>query len=141
MTRYPEELVRERLRAMKVAVEDLERLLLRGQKEEEDPYMRRQEILERIYLAEGMEKEQLLRALREHGAQYQWIGMQVKKEYLSVIPLPGGRTRYTVTPKAVRELRLGAGVPEGELGALAQLSEAAFAEDWESPEDAIYDRL
>lgn len=99
------ETILNRIRAIREALEDLERMLERGARPA-SPYTRRRNILEQIYLAEGMEKDTLMRLLREHGTQYQWIGMQVKADYLNVIPLPGGRTRYTVTPKAVRDLRL-----------------------------------
>jgi len=84
-------------------------------------------------------REQLFRTLRERGTQYQWVGQQVKKGYLSVLPLPGGSVRYSVTPRAVRELSLGREGPEGleETGALAKLSEGSFAEEWDSPEDSV----
>ena len=102
---FDREAILSRLRAIREAVEDLERMLERPESAR-SPYARRRTILETIYQSEGMDKESLMRLLREHGTQYQWIGMQVKKEYLNVIPLPGARTRYTVTPKAVKELRL-----------------------------------
>lgn len=102
---FDREVILNRLRTIREAVEDLERMLERPQGAG-SPYTRRRSILETIYQSEGMDKDQLLRLLREHGTQYQWIGMQVKKEYLNVIPLPGSRTRYTVTPKAVKDLHL-----------------------------------
>ncbi len=102
---FDREIVLNRLRAIREAVEDLERMLERPEGPG-SPYARRRTILETIYTSEGVDKDSLMRLLREHGTQYQWIGMQVKKEYLNVIPLPGGRTRYTVTPKAVKDLQL-----------------------------------
>ena len=132
--------IQARLQAIRAAVDDLERLLI-DEEPEEDPYRRRRDILELVYERGGLDKGQLLRVLKERGTQYQWIGMQVKKSYLSVVPLPGGRVQYTVTPKAVRELRLGREASVEETEALARLSEEAFAEDWDSEEDAVYDRL
>ena len=71
------------------------------------------------------------------------MGKGVKRVYLSLLPLPGGSVRYSVTPRAVRELGLGQEGPERieETAALTRLSEASFAEEWDSPEDSIYDRL
>ncbi len=139
------EAIRQRLQAIRVALDDLEgelgRLLPGNEDTNDDPYRRRRDILELIYERGGIDKGQLLHALKEHGTQYQWIGMQVKKNYLSIVPLPGGRVQYTVTPKAVRELRLGRESSVEEAGAWARLSEEAFAQDWNSDEDAIYDRL
>ena len=135
--------LREGLRAIREILERLE-ALLEPAGEEADPYERRKMILEGIYWAgNSMPREQLFRALRERGTQYQWVGQQVKKGYLSVLPLPGGSVRYSVTPRAVRELGLGQEGPERleETAALSKLSEASFAEEWDSPEDSVYDQL
>ena len=135
--------LREGLRAIRDILDRLE-ALLEPAGEEADPYERRKVILEGIYWAgNSMPREQLFRALRERGTQYQWVGQQVKKGYLSVLPLPGGSVRYSVTPRAVRELGLGQEGPERleETAALSKLSEASFAEEWDSPEDSIYDQL
>jgi hypothetical protein len=133
----------ECLRAIRNNLDRLEALL--GSPEEQpDPYERRKAVLEQIYWAgNSMPREQLFKALREQGAQYQWVGQQVKKGYLSVLPLPGGSVRYSVTPRAVRELSLDQEGPEGleETAVLAKLSEASFAEEWDSPEDSVYDQL
>jgi len=135
--------LREGLRAMREILDRLEGLL--GSSEERaDPYQRRKAVLEEIYWdGNSMPRERLFTTLRERGTQYQWVGQQVKKGYLSVLPLPGGSVRYSVTPRAVRELGLGQEGPERleERAALAKLSEASFAEEWDSPEDAVYDQL
>jgi len=91
-----------------------------------------QAFVEQMVERHGFERETLVQ-----------LGQQVKKGYLSVLPLPGGSVRYSVTPRAVRELGLGQEGPEGleERDALAKLSEASFAEEWDSPEDSIYDEL
>jgi len=135
--------MREGLRAIREILDRLEGLLGPAA-EEPDPYERRKELLEGIYWAgNAVPREKLYTQLREAGTQYQWVGQQVKKGYLSVLPLPGGTVRYSVTPRAVRELGLGQEGPEGleERDALAKLSEASFAEEWDSPEDSIYDEL
>ena len=135
--------VREGLRAIREILDRLEGLL-GPSAEEPDPYERRREVLEGIYWAgNSVPREQLFRTLRERGTQYQWVGQQVKKGYLSVLPLPGGTVRYSVTPRAVRELGLGQEGPERleETAALSKLSEASFAEEWDSPEDSVYDQL
>jgi len=135
--------LRECLRAIRENLDRLEALL--GSPEEPpDPYERRKAVLEEIYWAgNSVPRDQLFRTLRERGTQYQWVGQQVKKGYLSVLPLPGGSVRYSVTPRAVRELSLGREGPEGleETAALAKLSEASFTEEWDSPEDSVYDEL
>lgn len=129
------------LRLIREGLEGLEHLVSPEEGAVPDPYARRQELLQRIYVREGMERGELMRALREAGTAYQWIGQQVKKGYLAVTPLPSGKVRYTVTPKAVRELELNKRAIAEEAEVYAALSDEAFAEDWASPEDAIYDRL
>jgi hypothetical protein len=135
--------LRENLRAIRTILDRLEARL--GSSEEQpDPYERRKAVLDRIYWAgNNIPRDELFSMLREHGTQYQWIGQQVKKGYLSVLPVPGGSVRYSVTPRAVRELGLGQEGPEGleETAVLAKLSEASFAEEWDSPEDSVYDQL
>lgn len=135
--------LREGLRAIRDILDRLE-VLLGSSEERPDPYERRKAVLEQIYWAgNSVPRDQLFSTLRERGTQYQWVGQQVKKGYLSVLPLPGGSVRYSVTPRAVRELGLGQEGPERieETAALAKLSEASFAEEWDSPEDSVYDRL
>lgn len=119
----------------------LERLLGQSVPQRSDPYARRERLLQHVYAQEGVEQPEMMRVLREVGTTYQWIGQQVKKGYLAITPLPSGKVRYTVTPKAVKELELNKkGIAE-EAALYAAMSEEAFAEDWDSPEDAVYDRL
>ncbi len=91
--------LREGLRAIRDILDRLEALL--GSSEEQpDPYERRKAVLEEIYWAgNSMPRDGCSRTLRERGTQYQWVGQQVKKGYLSVLPLPGGSVRYSVTPR------------------------------------------
>lgn len=133
------------LKEVRAAREILERIEARLSSEEgvgPDPYQRRVEILRRIFWAgNGIARAELMPLLASFGTDYRWIGQQVKKGYLSVLPLPDGSTRYSVTPKAIRELALDKDDEEAEGIGLSTLSEAAFAEDWESAEDSIYDSL
>ena len=135
--------LRDGLRAMRDILDRLE-ALVEPSGEQPDPYERRKAVRELMYWAgNSMPRDQLFSTLRERGTQYQWVGQQVKKGYLSVLPLPGGSVRYSVTPRAVRELGLGQEGPERieETAALSSLSEASFAEEWDSPEDSVYDQL
>ncbi len=132
------------LKAIRSVLDRLESRLKPAEAEIRDPYKRRREVLQKIFwTGNSMGREDLLVLLQTSGTSYQWIGQQVKKGYLSVLPMPGGGTRYSVTPRAVREL--GLGYLEEEVGeeslSLTRLSEASFAEDWNSPEDSIYDSL
>jgi len=90
--------LREGLRAMREILERLEGLL--GSSEERaDPYERRKAVLEEIYWdGNSMPRERLFTTLRERGTQYQWVGQQVKKGYLSVLPLPGGSVAIPSRP-------------------------------------------
>ena len=132
--------LREYLHQIRDALDGIERLLGDGETSQGDPYARRHHLLEYVYAQEGVEREQMMHALREAGTSYQWIGQQVKKRYLSITPLPSGKVRYTVTPKAVKDLDLDKAV-EDDAEAFAAMANEAFAEDWDSPEDAVYDRL
>ncbi len=130
----------ESLRAIRRMIDSLERKL-DAEAVQIDPYQRRREVLQKIFWAgNGINREQLMPILDSHGTDYRWIGQQVKKGYLSVSPVPGGGTRYSVTPKAVKELRLDRETWE-ETAAFSKLAEASFAEDWDSEEDAAYDEL
>ncbi len=112
-----------------------------------DPYERRRDILQKMYWHQQkdlMTRSELLPILDAHGTDYRWIGQQVKKGYLIVLPVPDGEPRYAVTNKAVLELKLSAEESPQVLGegeAVARLSEASFGEDWDSEEDAVYDKL
>lgn len=125
--------------ALKDAIQGLEAVVAQAQQgRPADPYERRRRLLERIHAQGGLEKPDLLTAVREAGTAYQWIGQQVKVGYLQV-PKRGERM-YRVTRRAIRELELGGGIAEEE-AAYTLMADEVFAEDWESEEDAIYDRL
>ncbi len=133
--------VLESLRAIRRMIDILERKLSAQEGAEIDPYQRRREVLQKIYWAGNtIGREQLVPILENHGTDYRWIGQQVKKGYLSVSPVPGGGTRYSATPKAVKELRLDQETWEEE-AAFSKLAETSFAEDWDSEEDGAYDEL
>jgi hypothetical protein len=131
------------LKTIKQIVERLEGAVLASEEHRLDPYLRRRHLLTEIYLSgNSASRDELEPVLLSHGTDYHWIAQQVKKGYLAVHALPGGRKRFAVTPKAVQELRLGqeeAG--EAGLTEMTKLSQEVFAEDWESEEDAIYDKL
>ncbi len=133
--------IREGLKAVRRLIDNLEKKLDRPAAEEIDPYLRRRQILQQIYWTQNsMTRDELASILEGHGTNYAWIGQQVKRGYLSLSPVPGGGTRYSVTQKAVREQRLDEDEREEKI-ALSRASEASFAEDWDSEEDAVYDRL
>lgn len=133
--------VLESLRAIRRMIDNLERKLRAEEGVEIDPYQRRREVLQKIYWSgNSASRDQLVPILESHGTDYRWIGQQVKKGYLSLSPVPGGGTRYSVTPRAVKELRLDEETWE-EATAFSKLAEASFAEDWDSEEDAAYDQL
>jgi hypothetical protein len=133
------------LRAIKQIVERLEQDILSSEESAIDPYERRRQVLRQIYwLGNSISFQDLTKLLHSQGTDYRWIGQQVKKGYLSVLPLPGGGKKYSVTPRAVLELELGreeATEEVDDLAALAKLSDASFGEDWNSREDAVYDKL
>lgn len=136
-----EEDVRSTIAEIRRILDELERKLGTAGEEEVDPYARRREILREIYWTENkMDKNELLVTLRERGTTYSWIGQQVKRGYLVTMPVPGGGTRYSVTPKAIREQRLDEFEKEEAMNWTA-LSEASFGEDWDSEEDSVYDAL
>ena len=104
-----------------------------------DPYVRRKQLLQRIYWKDNsVQRDELMAMLHDFGTNYAWIGQQVRKGYLLVVPTRGG-TRYSVTAKAIRDEGL---AEDGdEINAVAALSSEAFAEDWDNEEDAAYDSL
>jgi hypothetical protein len=99
-------------------------------------YRRRRELLTRIYASGGLDQAGLFQLLDEHETPHQWIGQQVKSGFLEKFPRPSGRDLYVATHKAVEDLRL-----QEEASAMMSLSEETFTTDWDSPEDAAYDRL
>ncbi|MEK7247660.1 MAG: hypothetical protein AAB092_04225 [Chloroflexota bacterium] len=104
-----------------------------------DPYMRRKQLLQRIYWNDNnLRRDELMDLLHEFGTNYAWIGQQVRKGYLVVLQAPGG-TRYSVTQKAIRDE--GLQEEDEEIDQIAALSTEAFAEDWNSEEDSAYDSL
>lgn len=141
MTTVDTQRVQAYLDQIREGIAGLERLLSSRHDEHPDPYVRRRQLLERIYLGGGMVQEELWPVLKEAGTTPRWIGQQKKIGYLVIIPLPNGRRRYAVTPKAVRELGLGEAGSASEDRAFSGLSDEAFAEDWDNPQDAAYDRL
>ena len=133
--------VLESLRAIRRVIDSLEKKLSAEEGAEIDPYKRRRDILQQVYWqGNSISRVDLLPILEGRGTDYRWIGQQVKKGYLSVSPVPGGATRYSVTPKGVRELRLDQETPE-ETAAFGRVAVASFAEDWDSEEDSAYDEL
>ena len=125
--------------AIKRAVEGIEALVSRAAEGRTvDPYTRRKELLDHIYVQGGLEKPELMQAVRDVGTAYQWIGQQVKMGYLEVPSR--GEVKYKVTRKAVNELALNRDDREEAIEFTA-MAEEAFAGDWASPEDAVYDRL
>ena len=114
--------------ALKEAVQGLEAVIAQAQQgRAPDPYERRRQLLEDIHSRGGIEKQELLTAVRDAGTAYQWIGQQVKIGYLQVPPR--GETMYRVTRKAIRELELGGEIAD-EAAAYTLMADEAFAEEW-----------
>ena len=99
-------------------------------------YRRRRELLTRIFAAEGMDQAGLFRLLDEHDTPHQWIGQQMKSGYMEKVPRPNSQDLYVATHKAVQELAL-----QEEAQAFATVTDETLAADWDTPEDAAYDRL
>lgn len=125
------------LRTMREAIDRLQELL---EAPAEDTmgryYRRRRELLARIYASGGLDRAMLFALLDEHKTPHQWIGQQVKSGYLEKYPRPSGRDLYAVTHRAVQDLGL-----HTEAQAVASLLDEAQTADWESQEDAAYDKL
>ena len=133
--------LRQSLKAVRNILDKLESRLGPAPSNEIDPYVRRRQILQQIYWAQNaMTYRELMPVLENYGTNYAWIGQQVKKGYLLVSLIPGGGSRYSVTPKAVREQRLDDD-ERSEINATTALSQESFAEDWDSDEDSAYDAL
>lgn len=128
------------LRSIRRTLDRLESLIrdMEAQMPELRPADSRSELLEQIHVAGAMEQRRLFELLDLRGVAHTWIGAQVSSEYLDLWHSADGRTFYRVTDRAIRELQL------GQLAASANyacLSESAFTDDWQSEEDAVYDRL
>lgn len=101
------------------------------------PHDARGELLEQVHVAGAMGRR-LFELLDLRSINHTWIGAQVGAEYLDLWQAADGRTWYRVTDRAIRELRLGQLPPSA---GVASSSGGTFAEDWDSEEDAVYDRL
>ena len=128
------------LKAIRQNLEKLESLLKEPQPlgPEPRPQDRRTELLEQMHVMGVVDQPRLFRMLDQRRIPHTWIGAQSRANYMEMWTAAGGNVFYRVTEKAVEELNLGRLIPVGEYPAL---SEAALAEDWDSPEDAAYDRL
>jgi hypothetical protein len=124
------------LRSIREAVDKLQGLLDAPQEETlERYYRRRRDLLTRLFAAGGLDQPGLFRLLDEHDTPHQWIGQQVKAGYMEVMPWPGGSDRYVATRKAVQEFSL-----QEEAEAFATITTESLEADWDTEEDAKYDR-
>ena len=129
--------LRKELEVVKASLARIEGLLGDATLRQEDPYERRRRLLQLIYEYDGMDRAALEPLLRESGTHLQgWVGQQVKRGFLR--PPQKDDAVYRVTPVAIKELGL-----EGasEIEAWTRASMEAFAEDWDSDADVIYDEL
>lgn len=128
------------IRSIQRAMAKLEELIRENEAEapEPRPHDPRSELLEQIHLAGAMEQRDLFRLLDQRRMSHTWIGAQVGSDFLDMWHAADGKTFYRVTPRAVRELHLG---QLASAATFASLSETAFADDWQSEEDSVYDRL
>ena len=139
--RVPREAQAQRyLKAIRQNMEKLEALLNEPQAvgQESRPQDRRTELLEQIHVMGVVDQHRLFRMLDQRRIPHTWIGAQSRASYLEMWTAAGGNVFYRATEKAVEELNLGRLIP---IGGYYALSDAAFAEDWDSQEDAAYDRL
>lgn len=132
--------LRDALKSVRKILDDLEQRIEIAESPEIDPYVRRRQILLRIYWSENnIRRDELMELLKDYGTNYAWIGQQVKKGYLTVIPARGGY-RYSVTEKAIRDEDLDS-KEDDEAEDFARASWESFAQDWDSEEDSVYDNL
>ena len=125
------------LRTLRETVDRLQELLGAPAEETlERFYRRRRELLTRIFAAGGLDRTGLFRLLDENQTPHQWIGQQVKSGFLEKFPRPNSQDLYVATHKAVQELAL-----QEEAQASATVTEETLSADWDTPEDAAYDRL
>ena len=125
------------LRAIREAVDRLQELLGAPAEETlERFYRRRRELLTRIFATGGLDQTGLFRLLDENDTPHQWIGQQVKSGYLKKFPRSNSQDLYVATHKAVQELAL-----QEEAETSTTVTEETMTADWDTPEDAAYDRL
>ena len=125
------------LRQIREAVDKLQELLNAPDEDTlERFYRRRRELLTRLFATGGLTQSGLFQLLDEHQTPHQWIGQQVKSGYLEKFPRANDQDLYVATHKAVQELAL-----QEEAQSMATVTEETLATDWDTPEDAAYDRL
>ena len=125
------------LRTLRETIDKLQELLGSPMEDTmERMYRRRRELLTRLYATGGLDQKGLFGLLDEHETPHQWIGQQVKSGYIEKFPRPTGKDLYVATHKAVEDLNL-----QEEASALISATDESFTTDWDSPEDAAYDRL
>ena len=125
--------IQRSLRRLEELIRDLE-----AQTPELRPHDARSELLEQVHLAGAMDQRRMFELLDQRTMSHTWIGAQVGAEYLEMWQAADGRSFYRVTDRAVRELHLG---QLASSATFASASESAFEDDWQSQEDAAYDRL
>ena len=124
------------LRTLRETVDRLQRVLGAPQEQTlERYYRRRRELLIRIFATGGLDQPGLFGLLDEHQTPHQWIGQQVKSGYLEKFPRPNDQDLYVATHKAVQEFAL-----QEEASAFASMTEEVLEADWDTEEDAAYDR-
>ena len=125
------------LRQIRQAVDKLQELLNAPDEDTlERFYRRRRELLTRLFATGGLTQSGLFQLLDQHDTPHQWIGQQVKSGYLEKFPRANDQDLYVATHKAVQELSL-----QEEAQSMSALTEETLASDWDTPEDAAYDRL
>ena len=102
------------------------------------PHDARSELLEQVHVAGAMEQRRLFELLDQRSMNHTWIGAQVGAEYLELWQAADGRSWYRVTERAIRDLHLG---QLASSAGFASNADNAFGDDWNSEEDAVYDRL
>ncbi len=125
--------IQRNLRLLEERVRDLE-----AHAPEMRPHDARSELLEQVHVAGAMEQRRLFELLDQRSMNHTWIGAQVGAEYLELWQAADGRSWYRVTERAIRDLHLG---QLASSAGFASNADNAFGDDWNSEEDAVYDRL
>ncbi len=125
--------IQRNLRLLEERVRDLE-----AHAPEMRPHDARSELLEQVHVAGAMEQRRLFELLDQRSMNHTWIGAQVGAEYLELWQAADGRSWYRVTDRAIRDLHLG---QLASSAGFASNADNAFGDDWNSEEDAVYDRL